>query len=107
MIEVGKCYKTTSFNGTVYIFRVKDFTIKKVTGWSRNEVNEYYFIDVEIGFLIEDNDSGIKKLKHSVMKHIETEFIEIEEKDMDKLVHYYNIMEQSFNSIINNPKTTR
>lgn len=103
MIEVGKCYQTISFNGTVYIFKIKDFTIHKVVDLSIvNKENEYYYINVEIGFLIENNDSGIKKLNHSIMKHIDTEFIEIEEKDMNKLAHYYKIMENSFNSIINN-----
>lgn len=104
MIEVGKCYKTTSFNGTVYVFRVKDFTITKLIGYSRDKENEYYYINSETGFLIENNDSGIKRINHSIMKHIDAKFIEIEEKDMDKLVHYYNLMEQSFNSIINKYK---
>lgn len=106
MIEIGKCYKTTSFNGNVYIFRVKDFTIKQAQDWIiSNKETQYYYINVEIGFIIEnDTGSGIKKIRYPLMKDIETEFIEIEEKDMDKLVHYYNIMEQSFNSIINKYK---
>ena len=106
MIEVGKCYKIISPNENIYIFRIKDFIIKEVVNWIKeNKPVKYYYINVEVGFIIETNTNyGIGKVDYTLIRDINTDFIEIEEKDMDKLVHYYNIMEKSFNSIVNKYK---
>lgn len=98
-IETGKCYKVYSTaSNIVYVFKIDNFV--KNSYYFFNNIGYYLKIETNKGFVI---NTDIKRMK-SVELPLTYIFQEIEENDLDKLEHYYTVMETSFNSILNKYK---
>lgn len=95
-LQVGKCYKTKGKVITA-MFKVKriDYHNKPFSGLL-NAV--YYTLKASRGFLIESD--RVVKFRYRDLFPFD-EFVEIDEKDLDKLEHAHNGMVAVFNAVIN------
>lgn len=100
-MEAGKCYKIFFPDShDIYIFKIRE--IKREKYYIFNNVT-LYSNEVKIY-------KGFKQCDSKIERMIDTAFPEpyivqeVEEKDIDKLEHYYKMMENAFNAIINKYK---
>lgn len=96
IIEINKCYKVTT-ERTKSIFKVLDFT-KHKDGYLGIE---YFEIKASKGFQIDLR--GLHE-KENFSFNVNKNFIEIEEKELDKLDHAYKCVMAIFNAIIDKPE---
>lgn len=96
-LEAGKCYKISSHSDKdIYFFKIKDVTKERYA--ILNDVSLYGFsIKILKGFVI---NNGVKEMIDTAFPESYI-FQEVEESDLDKLEHYYKIMKNSFNTILN------